>query len=191
MFFIDTTSGQLTAIAENYLQLEGGYTERDISLNPSAALIEGKHPYITNKGVMWGTFKQFYEGKDKSFNYFATQLNKSDVMQIVYTGFYKEFGGAPAPFSLILWWAKWGTGNAQNEVKFLQNKLGLQPDGVFGNKTVAALWLTVDKQKLANELIQERWRWMQTLSNATENPGWYNGIKFLQDFSDKFFIKKK
>lgn len=189
--FLDTTSGQLTAIAENYLQLEGGYTERDISLNPSAALIEGKHPYITNKGVMWGTFKQFYEGKDKSFNYFATQLSEKDVMQIVYTGFYKEFGGAPAPFSLILWWAKWGTGNARNEVNFLKRKFGLYQDGIFDKETVANLWLTVDKQSLANELINERWRWMQTLSNASANPGWINGIKFLQDFSDKFFLKKK
>lgn len=180
MLFVDTTSGQLTAIAENYLQLEGGYTERD-----------GTGDLATNKGVMFMTFKAYYSGKDKSFDYFKNKLTDADVMQIVYTGFYKEFGGAPAPFSLILWWSKWGTGNAQNEVKFLQNKLGLTPDGVFGNKTVAALWLTVDKQKLANELIQERWRWMQTLSNASANPGWYNGIKFLQDFSDKFFVKKK
>lgn len=189
--FIDTTSKQLKAIRENYLQLEGGYTERDRLLFPNLPFdAEGHHPADTNKGVMWMTFKAFYEGKDKSFDYFRYKLTDDDVMQIVYTGFFKEFAGAPAPFGLILWWAKWGTGNAQNEVKFLQRKLNLTVDGQFGAKTATALWLVIDKQSLANELINERWRFMQSLSNASQNPGWGNGIKFLQDFSDSFFFEK-
>lgn len=179
---LDLTQGQAKAFKDKYLFLEGGYTLRDYYLYGDG--------YQTNKGVTWNAFKTYFKGADKSFNYFETKLTDADAVQIWNDGFFKEYQSAPAPFGLILSWSKWGTGNTQNEVSFLQKKLGLTVDGQFGKDTTLALWLTADKQKLANELIIERNRFMQGLSNAAENPGWANGVEFLQNFSDNFFKKK-
>lgn len=180
--------GQIQAIADNYLQLEGGYTEYDVlRLDPQLLqpLIEGKHPYLTNMGVMWQTFKSLYKGKDKSFNYFQNKLNKDDVIQIAYEIF-KPFENLPAPLPLILWWSAWGTGNAIAEIKELQRLLNVPVDGNLGPKTFVAAWLNPNKQKVASQLIAYR---KSFLTGGL--PGWMKGIDFLQSFSDKYFKKKE
>lgn len=151
------------------------------------------YPIHTNKGVIWGTYvsamkklKRKVSAKD------FCEMTKETWYWIFKTMFWDSVMGDKIKsqgIAEILTDAAWG-GGGMGMVRFLQRYLiergaKLQPDGVIGDKTIAALNSIINTKKeeeeLINALSNQRLSYLRSLSDWGEfGNGWTNRVNALK-----------
>lgn len=138
----------------------------------------------TNKGVTLSTFR-FYFGSNKTVGDLRN-ISDSEWLYVLKHGFWDQWKADlinNQSIANILVDFAWASG-AKTSIKKIQRVLYLNPDGIVGSKTLAAL-NGPNKQEIFEKIKAERLRYVDAICRANMSQlkflrGWQNRINYYK-----------
>ena len=160
------------ACLAHVLQSEGGWA--DNPSDPGGA---------TMKGVTLATYRKYKPGATKAQ---LRAISDADLAMIYRGGYWNKVKGddLPAGLDLVAFDAAVNSGPGRG-ARWLQEALGVNPDGVIGPKTIAAA-NAAHKEAVIDRACSIRLNWLRTLPHwPTFGKGWSRRVEAVRDTASK------